>query len=124
MGWNSLLWLGRLGLAIAAKREIENRERQLRIILGQPLRLLTKQTKLQTLDLLLQDQRELLVLVALMLELGAMLVMLTMLLVEPCVEARLECSQSLFERRLAHDDYACKIRRSLSSKACLRLRFS
>src|SRR6185369_2356380 len=96
MSRNRLLGLG-LGLlgtrpqAITTEREIENCERELRIILGEPLRLLTKQTELEALDLLLQNQRELLVLVALTLELGAMLVVLTLLLVESCVEPRFEC---------------------------------
>ncbi|HYP91050.1 MAG TPA: hypothetical protein VEQ59_22950 [Polyangiaceae bacterium] len=57
----------------AAEREVENGERELRVILGQALHFLAEQAELQALDLLLPQQGELLVLVALTLELSASL---------------------------------------------------
>lgn len=68
---NCLLRLGRRWLCcrpIAAQREIEQRERKLRIIFRQPLSFLTEQAALEPLDLLLQQTREFLVLVTLLLE--------------------------------------------------------
>ncbi|HYP88166.1 MAG TPA: hypothetical protein VEQ59_08430 [Polyangiaceae bacterium] len=60
----------------AAESKVENGERELRVILRQALRFLAEQAELQALDLLLQQQGELLVLVALTLELGAALLSL------------------------------------------------
>jgi len=62
---------------------------------------LPQQSAFQPLDLLLEERVEFLVLVALTLKLRAALLGLA--------EARFECFQALFERRLSHGNYECKI---------------
>src|SRR5438552_9404282 len=86
--------------SLATERQVEDGERELRVVLRQSLCLLPEQPTLEPLDLLLQQPRELLVFVALVLDLCA---------------ACFESLQSLFESRLGHDDHECKISRSLSS---------
>ena len=91
----------------AAQSELENRERQLRVVLRQALRLLPQEPALELLVLFLKKMHQLLVLVALLLELRVGL--------RHVVEARLECVQALGEIAHRHDEHECKIAIALSS---------
>lgn len=99
-------------MTFAADRQIQDGERELRVIRRQALGFLPQQAPFQPLDLLLQNEDELLVFVALALE-----------LLDAKRVRSLEGAQSLFEGcpcRFAHGMNECKILRSLSSGARLR----
>ncbi len=104
--------IGRVGRA--AQGELQNVQRQLRIVLRQPLRLLPQETPLELLVLFLQQKHELSVLVALLLEPRVGERQIRGVLLE-----RLHLLQLVHR----HDEHECKNAIDLSSDARGRNRF-